>query len=209
MTAAFLFDLAGEWWGSCKGHGMNAEAEALLGFWLDEVGPVGWYEGGAALDAECRERFLGTWERGRSGAIDGWACTPRSTLALIVLFDQLPRNMFRDDPRAFATDAKARAVAKGAIGRGYDLRIDEPARQFFYMPLEHSETISDQGRAVRMFVLRFGDKETLKHARAHRAVIRRFGRFPYRNAALGRRTTPAEAAFLADGGYRAALAEVG
>ncbi len=188
---------------------MNAEAEEILEFWLGEVGPERWYGGGEALDAECRRRFLATWERARTGAFDGWICAPRPALALVVLLDQLPRNMFRDDPRAFATDAMARAAAKRAIARGFDQRIPEPERQFFYLPLEHSESVSDQARAVRLFVLRFPDKEYLVHARAHRAVIRRFGRFPYRNAALGRRSTPAEAAFLAAGGYAAALAEVG
>ncbi len=188
---------------------MNAAAEEVLAFWLDEVGPVGWYQGGEALDATCRERFLGVWERAWSGALDAWAGAPRPALALIILLDQLPRNMFRGDARAFATDAKARAVAKGAIGRGFDTRIEEPARQFFYLPLTHSENITDQERSVRLFVLRYETEDMLKHARAHRAVIRRFGRFPYRNAALGRSTTPAETAFLDAGGYAAALKEVG
>ena len=188
---------------------MTAEAEEILAFWFDEVGPVGWYEGGEALDETCRARFLGTWELGRTGALNAWTCAPRSTLGLIILLDQLPRNMFRADARSFASDARARAVAKGAIERGFDVRIEEPARWFFYLPLMHSEIVGDQERAVRMFALRSGNKEQLKHARAHRAVIRRFGRFPYRNAALGRRTTPVEAEFLAAGGYAAALREVG
>lgn len=187
---------------------MIAEAEELLEFWLGEVGPEGWYGGGEALDATCRARFLATWERARTGALDLWTCTPRSALALTVLLDQLPRNMFRNDPRAFATDAQARSVVKAAIPRGFDLRIPEPERQFFYMPLEHSESVSDQARAVRLFLLRVSDREFLRHARAHRAVIRRFGRFPYRNAALGRRSTAAETAFLDAGGYAAAVADV-
>ena len=188
---------------------MDAEAEEVLAFWLDEVGPVGWYQGGEALDATCRERFLATWERGRAGALDAWTCAPRSALGLIVLLDQLPRNMFRGHARSFASDAKARAVAKGAIERGFDAKIEGKARQFFYLPLMHSEVVSDQERAVRLFALRFEDKEQLTHAQAHRWVIRSFGRFPYRNAALGRTTTPAEAEFLAAGGYAAALREVG
>ena len=181
---------------------MNAEAEDLLRFWLDEVGPAGWYAGGAALDAECRDRFLDAWERARAGAFDGWICAPRSALALVILLDQLPRNMFRNDPRAFATDAKALATAKGAIRRGFDLRVEEPARWFFYMPLVHSEAVGDQERAVRLSALRVADPAVLKQARAHREVIRRFGRFPYRNAALGRRTSPEETAFLEAGRLR-------
>ncbi len=188
---------------------MVAEAEEVLAFWLDEVGPVGWYEGGEALDATCRARFLETWERGFAGELDGWTCAPRSALGLIILLDQLPRNMFRGDARSFASDAKALAVTKGAIERGFDEKIEEPGRWFFYLPLMHSESVGDQERAVRLFALRSEDKEQLKHARAHRAVIRRFGRFPYRNAALGRTTTPAETEFLAAGGYAAALREVG
>lgn len=187
---------------------MRGAAEEVLAFWLDEVGPEGWYGGGEALDARCRERFLPLWEAAARGELDGWASQPRSCLGLMIVLDQLPRNMFRGSAKAFATDAKARAVAKSAIARGFDLRVPEPERQFFYMPLEHSEYFADQARAVRLFALRIADREYLRHARAHRAVIRRFGRFPYRNAALGRRTTPAEAAFLDAGGYGAALAEV-
>ena len=187
---------------------MIAEAEDVLEFWLDEVGPEGWYEGGDALDAKCRTRFLETWELARTGGLNGWMCAPRSSLSLVVLLDQMPRNMFRDDPRAFSSDAQALAVAKGVISRGFDLRVSEPERLFFYMPLEHSESVSDQARAVRLFALRVSDREFLLHARAHRAVIRRFGRFPTRNAPLGRVSTRDEAAFLADGGYAAALAEV-
>ena len=124
------------------------------------------------------------------------------------MLDQFPRNMFRGDARSFASDRKARAVAKAAIQRGHDLRIEPPARQFFYMPLMHSEFLPDQEKSVRLFLLN-APGENLQHAQAHRAVIRRFSRFPYRNAALGRRSTPKEEEFLAAGGYRAAMAEAG
>lgn len=186
---------------------MQEEAEAILAFWLDEVGPKGWYQGGEALDAECRARFLDTWEQARRGALDGWAASPRSALALVILLDQLPRNMRRGEAGAFASDARALAVAKASIRRGFDLAVEGPERQFFYLPLMHSEVIADQERAVRLILLRLDGDDQLTHARAHRAVIRRFGRFPYRNAALGRRTTEGEDAFLAAGGYAAALAE--
>lgn len=186
---------------------MQEEAEAILAFWLDEVGPKGWYQGGEALDAECRARFLDTWEQARRGALDGWAASPRSALALVILLDQLPRNMRRGEAGAFASDARALAVAKASIRRSFDLAVEGPERQFFYLPLMHSEVIADQERAVRLILLRLDGDDQLTHARAHRAVIRRFGRFPYRNAALGRRTTEGEDAFLAAGGYAAALAE--
>ncbi len=188
---------------------MQGDAEEVLRFWLDEVGPEGWYAGGEALDQMCRSRFLGLWERGAQGELDDWACGPRGALGLVVLLDQLPRNMFRGDARAFASDGRALANAKDAINRGLDLQVADPERQFLYMPLMHSEIMADQDRSVRLFLLRIAGRDSLKHAIAHRAVIRRFGRFPYRNAALGRKTTPEEAAFLAEGGYAAAMREAG
>jgi uncharacterized protein (DUF924 family) len=187
---------------------VDPTAQDVVDFWLG-VGPDGWYNGGAALDTRIRDRYLGLWEAARRGACATWICQPDSCLALVVLLDQFPRNIFRDDPRAFATDARALAVAKSAVRRGHDKRIALPQRQFLYMPLMHSEMLPDQEKAVRLFLLNFGPGESLNHARAHRLVIRRFGRFPYRNMALGRESTPEEEAFLAAGGYRAAMAEVG
>jgi uncharacterized protein (DUF924 family) len=113
--------------------------------------------------------------------------------------------MFRGSERAFATDVLALEAAKQGISNGFDLRVDGPARQFFYLPLEHSECVMDQDRAVRLICTRMEAPETLLHARAHRHVIRRFGRFPHRNAALGRESSDQEAAFLDSGGYRAAV----
>jgi uncharacterized protein (DUF924 family) len=188
---------------------MDARAEELVDFWLNEVGETGWYLQDDALDARIRERWLPLWEEARTGALEVWRCTPRATLGLLVLLDQFPRNMFRGDARAFATDAQARRCAKDAILRGFDVRVPLPERQFYYMPLEHSELLPDQDRSVRLMLLAFGrDSEMLRHARAHREVIRRFGRFPYRNAALGRESRPEEVEFLAAGGYRAALEQV-
>ncbi len=183
--------------------------EDVLGFWLDEVGPAGWYGGGAALDEAVRERFGDAWEQSREGAFDAWLCEPRGALAFIILTDQFPRNMFRDRGEAFASDAAALAAAKAGIGKGWDLRTDSPERQFFYLPLMHSESLADQDRCVRLMKTRLQDApDNLLHARAHREVIRRFGRFPYRNAALGRATTAAERAFLEAGGYGAAMEKV-
>ena len=177
--------------------------EDVLAYWLDEVGPSGWYAGGDDLDADIRKKFQDAWVRASKGHYGLWLTYPTGTLAYLILMDQFSRNMFRNDPRAFASDRKALAAAKIAIDRGWDKRIDAPARQFFYMPLMHSENLCDQDRAVRLFLTRMpqGDGSQLLHAQAHREIIRRFGRFPYRNAALGRTNTAAETAFIAEGGY--------
>lgn len=181
--------------------------EDVLTFWLDEMGEAGWYAGTEEIDALVRERFLRSWEQARRGSFGLWLTYPSGTLAYCILLDQLPRNMFRGDGRSFATDPVALAAAKMAIGRDWDLRIDPPARQFFYLPLMHSENLIDQDRCVRLVMTRLPDSPQLLHARAHREVIRRFGRFPYRNAALGRATTRVEAAFLEAGAYGALVRE--
>ena len=177
----------------------------VLKFWLDECGPEQWYATDPALDETIRSRFGATWQAATEGKFSLWLTYPNGALAYIILTDQFPRNMFRDDPRAFATDRAAVAAAKSAIAKGWDMRIDAPARQFFYMPLEHSENLCDQDRAVRLICERMADDTSLLHARAHRAVIRQFGRFPHRNAALGRVTTGAEQAHLDAGGYGATV----
>ncbi|SEM48093.1 Uncharacterized conserved protein, DUF924 family [Loktanella fryxellensis] len=185
-------------------------AEDVLGYWLDEVNEADWYRQDDAIDATIRERFLSTWQRAADGHLGLWLTCPSETLAYIILTDQFPRNMFRASGEAFSTDALALAAAKMAIDRDWDLRIDAPGRQFFYLPLMHSENLADQDRAVRLFHTRMPDAgaANLDHARAHRAIIRSFGRFPYRNDALDRPTTAAEASFLRDGGYGAMLRQV-
>lgn len=183
--------------------------EDILSFWLKDVGQAGWYLQDAALDERIRSRFAEDWEKARSGAYDTWVCAPESALALVILLDQFPRNMFRNDPRAYRTDAKALAIAKKAIARGFPARIPAPERQFFYLPLMHSEMLPDQEHCVRRLLDDPELRDNVGHARAHREVIRRFGRFPYRNTPLGRNTTDAEQAFLAAGGYAAAMAAVG
>lgn len=177
----------------------------ILAFWLDEVGPDGWYTGGDALDQTIRDRFEPVYNQACEGALSLWLTYPTGTLAYIILTDQFPRNMYRGTPKAFASDGIARAAAKAAIGKGWDLRIDEPARQFFYMPLVHTECLSDQDRAVRLIMTRMPETgaSNLLHAKAHREVIRKFGRFPNRNEALSRETPQAEAVFLEEGGYGA------
>jgi uncharacterized protein (DUF924 family) len=186
------------------------QADDVLKFWLDECSPDMWYVQSADLDARIVERFHEAWEGAKEGRYSLWLTYPNGTLAYIILTDQFSRNMFRDNFGAFSTDRIARAAAKQAIGKGWDLRIDEPARQFFYMPLMHSENLTDQDRCVRLVCERMPETgaETLLHARAHREVIRQFGRFPTRNAALGRDTTAAEAKFLEQGGYAHILREL-
>lgn len=181
--------------------------EEVIAFWVDEVGPDGWYAQDDALDSKIRDRYLPLWEKARAGRLCNWASCPKGCLAYLIVTDQFPRNMFRNDPRAFATDVLARKVAARACHLRFDGQIAEPARQFFYLPLMHSESQMDQDRSVRMFLLRMPDTgaNNLLHARAHRAVIREFGRFPYRNDALGRMTTSAEQAFLSEGGYGLAV----
>lgn len=176
----------------------------VLDFWLGEVGEDGWYAGGADLDAEIRDRFLEVWQAARDGGLDHWVTGPAGALAFIVICDQLSRNMHRGGALAFATDAQARAAARTALEVGWDLDVPEPERQFFYMPFEHAEDRADQALAVSLMEERLpSDPEMALHARAHQEVIRRFGRFPGRNAALGREDTPEEASFQAQGGYAA------
>lgn len=184
--------------------------EDVLAFWLDEVGEKGWYQGGDALDADIRAKFEKTWEQACEGALSLWLTYPTGTLAYIILTDQFPRNMFRGDKKAFSSDTLAKAAAKQAIAKGWDMRIDEPARQFFYMPLMHSECLVDQERSVRLIQSRMPQhgKSNLLHAKAHREVIRKFGRFPYRNEALQRETQKSEAAYLDEGGYGATVKEL-
>ena len=181
--------------------------DEILKFWLDEVGPDGWYKVDAALDATIRDRFQSTWEAACDGQFSLWMTYPTGTLAYIILTDQFSRNMFRGSGKAFASDRAALAAAKSAIKTGWDLKIDSPARQFFYMPLMHSESACDQDRCVRLMCERLpqSDDDNLLHARAHRDVIRQFGRFPYRNDALGRTSTAPEVAYLAAGAYGSTL----
>lgn len=175
----------------------------IIEFWLSQVGPKGWYVSSEELDQTIRDRYTALWNEALNGHLQDWTADARGALAYLILTDQFPRNMFREDPRAFATDPRARAVAKHAISDGFDMAIPEPERQFFYLPLMHSECLSDQDRCVRLMLTRMPQEggSNLLHARAHRRVIRRFGRFPYRNAALARCSSVEESRFLTEGGY--------
>ncbi len=187
-----------------------ADPVKVLDYWIGELGPEGWYAGGAAIDAECRRRFLGLWQAASGGGLDHWVDGTVGTLAYLILTDQLPRNMHRGTALAFATDPQALAAARRAVETGWDLGAPEPERQFFYLPFEHSEIPADQDRAVALIEERLPETgaDTLLHARAHREVIRRFGRFPFRNDVLGRASTAGEEAFLAEGGYGALVRQL-
>ena len=182
-----------------------ADPAEILAFWLEEVGPEGWYGGGPALDETVRRRFGRAWRAARGGAFEGWQADPAGAMALLILTDQFPRNMHRGSPLSFATDARARRVARRALAAGFDLRSDPGAREFFYLPFMHSERLVDQDLSVRLYRGRAGPlrAEKMPHALAHRAVIARFGRFPFRNEALGRETTAEETAWMEGGGYAA------
>ncbi len=192
------------------GHNAAEQPQAVLSFWLDEVEPRDWYLADEVLDDQIRLRFQEMWEAAMAGAFGLWLTYPSGTLAYSILMDQFPRNMFRDTARAFSSDGIALAAVKAAIHKGWDLRIDEPARQFFYLPLMHSENICDQDRCVRLMLERMPETgaSNLLHARAHREVIRRYGRFPTRNAALGRRSSAEEQEYLNGGGYGQVLEEL-
>jgi uncharacterized protein (DUF924 family) len=164
-----------------------------------------WFKGGPEVDEEIRRRFGDALEPARRGELDDWAATPRGTLALLVLLDQFPRNVYRDDPRSFASDEHARKIAGIALERDFDQAVFPVESIFFYLPFEHSEALDDQRVAVakiraaqeratgdvhKLFV------ETVDYAVRHQQVIERFGRFPHRNKILGRASTPEEEAFL-------------
>jgi len=173
-------------------------AAALLDFWFNQVGEEGWYSHDPALDQHCIDRFAVLWSEKRTLPLESFLDRADDALAAVLLFDQLPRNMFRGQAQAFATDPIAREVARGAIALGYDIQIGGAGRLFFYMPFQHSEDLADQELSLSLFE-GTGDARSLDFARQHHATIARFGRFPHRNAALGRTTLPAEAAAVAEG----------
>lgn len=181
----------------------------VLDFWLGEVGPSGWYAGTEDIDDACAVQFGELLTALRDGGLEHWVDGAVGTLAYLIVADQFSRNIHRGTPLAFATDVQARDAARKALDAGWDMEVPEPERQFFYMPFEHSEDPADQALAVRLMEERVPSAPDLVlHARVHQQMIRRFGRFPLRNAALGRDSTPEEAAFIADGGYGALLRQM-
>jgi uncharacterized protein (DUF924 family) len=171
----------------------------ILAFWRD-AGSDRWYRRDDAFDAEVRRRFFGLWQQAAAGELSSWETSDDGALALVIVLDQFPRNMFRGDIRTYASDARAREVANRAIARGVDARIDPALREFLYLPFMHSEHLADQLRCIELSRAA-GHTESLKWAEHHTDIIRRFGRFPHRNRLLGRATTPEEQAFLDQGGF--------
>jgi uncharacterized protein (DUF924 family) len=174
-------------------------AEDVLAFWLT-AGREHWFEPDEAFDAAIRQRFAATYENAVAGRLSVWQNLPDGALALAIVLDQFPRNMFRNSALSYAADALARSVAGRAIAKDFDQRVAMPQRQFFYLPFEHSEELADQERSVAL-MRATGDADLLKWAELHADIIRRFGRCPHRNSVLGRTTTPEEQAFLDGGGF--------
>lgn len=174
---------------------MTPRAEWLLGYWFSAPVAARWFAADPALDRDLADRFQPLVEQALAGGLEDWADTPHGALALVLLLDQLPRNLWRGGARAFAGDSRARRVAAAAIGKGFDRDLSATERTFLYLPFEHSEDLDDQRQAVSLFRER-GTSDGLDWAEKHLAVIERFGRFPHRNAALGRDDTQEEAEFL-------------
>jgi uncharacterized protein (DUF924 family) len=162
----------------------------VLGFWF-ALAEAQWWKADPALDSEIRERFLSLWERERENVPEAFLGSARDAVAAVILFDQLPRNMLRGHADQFSTDPLALAVAKGAVERGLDRAMSPAERGFVYMPFQHSEDLADQKRSLALFTA-LGDDYQLGYARKHHDVIERFGRFPHRNAILGRQPWPEE-----------------
>ena len=176
----------------------------VLDFWLGAIGPEHWYSGAQEVDEACAANFSELLQALADDGLEHWIDGPAASLAYIIVADQFSRNIHRGKAEAFATDAKALNAATIALEKGWDQEVPEPDRHFFYMPFEHSEDMEHQELAVSLMAERMSSEpEKLLHAKAHLEMIRRFGRFPLRNEALGRSSTPEEKAFIADGGYMA------
>jgi len=181
-----------------------AKAHDILTFWFDEAGSEKWYKKSDAFDAEIRARFEAAAIDMAAVRLKGshlWEDKPDSSLALIIALDQFSRNMYRGTKAAFGWDPLSLAVSKDMADKGWDLKIPQDRRAFVYMPLMHSEVITDQDRCVELMDSRLKSANSLHHAKEHRKVIRKFGRFPHRNEILGRESTQQEIKFLKSGGY--------
>ena len=186
------------------------EPEFILNFWLDEVGPNCWYSSDDSLDGLIEQNFKETFEYILSGGNSLWLTYPSGALAYIIVLDQFSKNIFRGSKKSFAADRIALAASKQSIKYEFDLKINEPARQFFYLPLMHSENLYDQEKCIRQILqkLPLTGHNLLKHARAHRELIRSYGRFPNRNSQLGRANTHFEQEYFEHGGYQAVLSRI-
>ncbi len=176
-----------------------ATPDDVISFWR-AAGPDRWWKKDAAFDREVTSRFMATWEAASHGELSSWEASDDGSLALIIVLDQFPRNMFRNDPRTYATDELALRTSERALSKGVDTRVDAEMQQFVYMPFMHSEELKHQERCVELFKAA-GNTFNLGFAEDHADIVRRFGRFPHRNTILGRETTADEQAFLDGGGF--------
>jgi len=174
-------------------------ATDVLAFWK-EAGPEKWFNKDDDFDRAISDNFLATYEAAAAGRLSDWDGTPEGALALVIVLDQFPRNIFRGSARAWAADQRARCVTDAAISQGFDQAVEKDLRIFFYLPFMHSEDIEDQDYCVELCEA-LGNENNLNYAVLHADVIRRFGRFPHRNPVLGRETTPEEQAYLDGGGF--------
>lgn len=182
---------------------LTASPDDVLDFWIG-AGAKKWFARDEAFDGQIRERFEALHFAASRGELTDWTRDAKGALALLILLDQFPRNLWRRSAHAFATDAHARTIAEHAVAQGFDQQLAPELRPFVYLPFEHSERIEDQDRCVELCRAHrdaTGDEDTLKWAELHRDIIRQFGRFPHRNAAFGRTTTSEEQAFLDGGGF--------
>ena len=169
--------------------------QEILEFWFSDEARKLWFKSTSAFDDLCRQRFLGVWEQACRGELDQWMETADGCLALVIILDQFPLNMFRGDARSFASEARSRDVARHALDRNFDRDMTTEQRAFLYMPFMHSEVLEDQDLALQLFD-QPGLESNLRFARHHHDIVRRFGRFPHRNEALGRDSTSAEREYL-------------
>lgn len=174
---------------------MTNLSKTVLDFWFSTKMREKWFEKSEAIDTEIRERFLSLYQDARADRLEDWKQRAESALALTIIFDQFPRNLFRGSPRSFESDGLARDVALQALDHDFDRELAADQRQFFYLPFMHSENLQDQKRALDLYE-KLGDAKALDFAHQHHDIIARFGRFPHRNAVLGRDTTREEAEFL-------------
>jgi len=179
---------------------VTAHPNDVLGFWRS-AGPKQWFAKSHAFDEAIRLKFEPVHHRAARGEYDAWAQSAEGALALLILLDQFPRNLYRNSGHAFATDPKARSIARAAVEAGFDRQVSAELRNFFYLPFEHSEDMTDQDFGLALCA-EAGNPDDLKWAGLHREIIARFGRFPHRNAALGRATTAEEQEFLDEGGFQ-------
>jgi uncharacterized protein (DUF924 family) len=179
----------------------NVTPQEILDYWFKEVGPDGWFAISDAVDAETLRRFGDAWRQACAGDFVSWRESPDGALALIILLDQFPRNMFRETGETFASDPLALDVAELAVDHQLDLQVPGDIRSFFFMPFMHCEAIEAQDRCVELFQERLPESKSLQYAKDHREIIQKFGRFPHRNDLLGRSSTEDELTFLRDSGF--------